>query len=247
MDAEKLARLAQYDPTLARSAQIADDIMRSTGHDRLRARVALCLDLSFSMQPFFANGSIDILVGKLLALGLTIDDDGEIDIYLFGNAGYEFGTRNELTYRTFSRDLTQMRQLEAHTNYAEGILTVREAVKRAKSPDPTIVLFLTDGGADDRSEAERQLRKASAQPIFIQFVAIHRSAPLGTLSSEISSDFEFLQELDAGLGDSRVVDNAGFCAISDPGSIPDDQLFKAIFSQYPRWLADAKRLGIVKN
>jgi hypothetical protein len=48
------------------------------------ARVALVLDISGSMAALYRSGAVQRLAGRVLALGLRFDDDGVVDVFLFG-------------------------------------------------------------------------------------------------------------------------------------------------------------------
>ena len=49
-----------------------------------RARVALVIDISASMRDMFKKGTVQRVCERLLALGVKFDDNGAVDIFLFG-------------------------------------------------------------------------------------------------------------------------------------------------------------------
>ena len=92
-------------------------------------------------------------------------------------------------------------------------------------------MFITDGEPDSRSDAEKQIREASKEPIFWQFMGVG------------GNEFEFLSELDNLTG--RFIDNAGFFAVSNPEKISDQELYKKMLSEYPDWVNQMNAKGII--
>ena len=58
------------------------------------------------------------------------------------------------------------------------------------------------------------------------------------------TDFAFLEELDELPG--RYVDNANFFSVEDPEHVPDDELYELLMAEYPTWLHEAARLGLLR-
>ena len=77
-----------------------------------RAKVALCLDISGSMSSLYRGGQIDHLVQRIMALGYRFDDDGEIDVFLFGSNAHAYGTLDVNNYRDFVRDMQRQYSLK---------------------------------------------------------------------------------------------------------------------------------------
>ncbi len=78
---KKLEEKAPHIFNLAKKADISLKKANLTNHD---AQVALCLDISGSMSSLYSSGKIQRLAEKILALGCRFDDNGSIDIFLFG-------------------------------------------------------------------------------------------------------------------------------------------------------------------
>ena len=49
------------------------------------AKVVVVLDYSGSMTNLYSNGTVQKTINRLVPLGLTFDDNGSIDVYLFQN------------------------------------------------------------------------------------------------------------------------------------------------------------------
>lgn len=60
--------------------------------------VSLLLDISYSMVSAFDNGSVARVLQRLLSIANTIDDDGNMELVLFSNESYHFGTLNAEQY-----------------------------------------------------------------------------------------------------------------------------------------------------
>jgi stress response protein SCP2 len=204
-----------------------------------RAKVALCLDISGSMATLYKSGKIDVLVRRVMALGYRFDDDGEIDVFLFGKDAHDGGALGVDGYRSFVGDMLKRRPLEGGTRYGLAMERIR-AFYRSNNPEglPVYVMFVTDGGTDDKPKTERELRDASAEPIFWQFMAI------GSKGVFAQARFEFLEKLDELKG--RVVDNANFFQLDDPAAPSDEEMFDLMMGEYPDWLIAARNAGILK-
>lgn len=59
-----------------------------------------------------------------------------------------------------------------------------------------------------------------------------------------SSGFGFLMGLDEMVG--RTVDNANFFAIKDPSTVDDELLYSYLMNEYPAWIPEAKKAGILR-
>lgn len=165
---------------------------------------------------------------QLLALGVKFDDDGEVDVFLFGNHDYEVGKLSESnSYGFVEQEITSKYPLEGKTNYAGVIKRISEKYTREYGK-PAYVLFIADGNNHDESEAKQAIIDASSMPIFWQFVGVGNK-----------STFEFLEKLDD--IPHRQLDNADFFALNDLDQISDEELYKRMLTEFPSWLEEAKR------
>lgn len=204
--------------------------VKRVGLEGQRARVALALDISVSMRRMFEAGTVQRVCERLLALGVKFDDNGAVDIFLFGNKDYDVGELSEENFYGFvEQEIASQYRLEGKTNYAGVINRIVE--KYTTEPgDPAYVLFITDGDNHDKAEAEEAIVKASKFPIFWQFVGIG------------GSTFEFLDKLDTMSG--RFIDNANFFALNDIERVSDEDLYQRMLVEFPSWLKEAKQKGI---
>ncbi len=154
------------------------------GIEGQRAQVVLVLDISASMNALYQSGVIQRVIERILGLAVTFDDDGQIDLLLFGTNAYQLPpvTLAESEGYVERVILTQYKIREA-TNYAPPLRLLLHKY-RAPQPAPVFVIFLTDGGNADRRESAEVIRELSYQPVFVQFVGIGKE------------DFPFLHKLD---------------------------------------------------
>jgi len=245
---KRLIDLEKKDAKLVNLAKKAAISLEKKGLLDHRAKVALCLDISGSMSGFYRSGAIATLVQRILALGLRFDDDGEIDVFLFGADAHDYGSVGVEDYRDFVPAMQRRYPLEGGTNYGRVMAMIRRHYQRdlQAGQQPVYVMFVTDGETQDRSESERQIRDASREPIFWQFMALGKSKAQakGFFRRLLASDFGFLAYLDEMPG--RLIDNANFFQVADPNEPSDEELYDLLMGEYPQWLAAARRQGLLR-
>lgn len=211
------------------------------------ARVALVLDISGSMSRLYASGAVQRLAERVLALGLRFDDDGEVDVFLFGKQIHRLPQGLTLAgYASFIAQVLAQYPLEYDTRYGAAISEVRkhyfgssgDRVEPLPDATPVYVMFITDGEPSDKAVATKQIRSASYEPIFWQFMGVG------------DARFSYLERLDD--LDRRFVDNADFFSVSNEellGAVPisDDALFSRLMTEYPAWLAAARGNGLLRG
>jgi hypothetical protein len=212
--------------------------VQQIGLEGQKAQVALALDISASMSEFFHRGIVQQVVERILALSVKFDDNGAIDIFLFGARDYSVGELQEADFFGYvDRVIRPSYSLEGATRYAGVIQRIVEHYAKPENqiskPDPAYVLFVTDGDNNDHKETEQALISASSKPIFWQFVGIGKS------------NFQFLQRLDTMPG--RHIDNANFFQINDVANIDDMELYGRLLGEFPSWLSLAKEHRILAS
>ena len=251
---KKLEQQAPHIFNLAKSADISLKKANLTNH---KAKVALCLDISGSMSLLYKSGKIQQLAEKVLALGCRFDDDGSIDIFLFGSKAHNAGEMTIDNFNNFIPNILKQYPLEGGTYYGKAMKMIRnfyfpslkgDRQEAITSDQPVYVMFVTDGATADESHTEQQMKWSSFEPIFWQFMAIGKSRKaikggglFGGLARSFASDFAFLERLDE-MRD-RYVDNADFFSVEDPGTIADQELYDLLTTEYPSWV----RLAQTKN
>ncbi len=256
-------QIAGSSPQLLSLTKTAAVSLDKRGLGEHSARVALCLDISGSMHGLYRSGKIQKLAERILALGLRFDDDGQVDVFLFGKNGYTAGSLGLSNHNTYVPDLLNRHKLDGGTYYGKAMMLVRQHyfgtadLRHAPFGQdlPVYVMFVTDGRTMDEAVTRDQIIASSFEPLFWQFLAIGTSplaiapgAPARKPSRwgggrRSGSEFEFLEELDAMTG--RFVDNANFFAVEDPATIPDADLYELLMGEYPGWLQLARQRGLL--
>ena len=220
------------------------DLSKKSGVDLgdTKARVVLALDYSGSMSKLYREGIVQETLNRLVPLGLTFDDNGSIDVYLFEN---EYRKFDELTINNYSDYIKQVIDKSDYnmggTNYSKVLNAIIFGNKKAKKrglfgfgkkktseeplvndEQPTFIIFITDGDNFDKQETNDVIRKSSKENVFIQFIGIG------------NEKFEYLKELDN--LDGRERDNTGFVKLKKLENVSDDELYNSVLEQFASWL-----------
>ncbi|GGN46485.1 VWA domain-containing protein [Deinococcus daejeonensis] len=226
-----LAKAEKEQPQLVSLMKAASVSLAKRGLDEARYQVKLVLDISASMSNEYRSGSVQDLANRALALATQLDDDGEVEVYLFGIRAHRKGTLSLSNARDFVDNMRV--NLEGGTHYGPVMKMVREDVRSSSSRAPTLVLFITDGGTSNPSSVITLMREMSREPIFWKFMGIE----------EGRVNFDFLEKLDDLTG--RAVDNADFFKVKAPVRVPDGELFDLLVNELDSWQRGAKLAGIL--
>ncbi|MEW2550256.1 VWA domain-containing protein [Streptomyces zhihengii] len=235
-----------------RKEQVAVSL-RKHGAAGARARVILVLDASGSMAGLYSKGVVADVVERMAAVAAQLDDDGEMQAWTFAShparlpdlllgelpdwlrlhvRGGEmslFGRRKP--QKGLQPGQVDMRAVGIQNEEQKVIAEVRAYVRDHPAADPTLVLFFSDGGVYRNAEIEQQLREAVEEPVFWQFVGLGRS------------NYGVLERFDTLPG--RRVDNVGFFAVDDIATVADAELYDRLLSEFPSWMTEARRAGIL--
>ncbi|GGO20352.1 VWA domain-containing protein [Deinococcus humi] len=227
-----LEKAERQQPQLVSLIKTASVSLEKRGLAEARYRVKLVLDISGSMQREYRSGAVQALAERALALAARLDDDGEVEVYLFGIGAYRSGT---LSLDNVSGFVDRLKvKLEGGTHYSPVMKLIREDAARGGHDLPCLVLFITDGGTSNPAVVVRQMTDAAQEPIFWKFMGIE----------EGRVNFDFLEKLDDLPG--RVVDNADFFRVPAPIRIPDAELFELLLNELDGWQRDARAAGILR-
>ena len=225
-----LLKKAEGTPGMVNLIKQAAVSLEKRGLAEARYRVKLVLDISASMTGEFRSGAVNDLVRRALALATRLDDDGQVDVYLFG---IQAQRRGKVSLDNVSDFVPGLKfGFEGGTNYVPVMKMVRDDSRAESSADPVLVLFITDGATSNRPAAEREMLDASREPIFWKFMGIEAGRV----------DFEFLERLDDMPG--RVVDNADFFKVKSPIKLPDAELFELLVNELDSWDRDSRKAGL---
>ncbi len=216
------------------------DLSKKNGVDlgSTRAKVVVVLDYSGSMSSLYSNGTVQRTLNRLVPLGLTFDDNGTIDVFLFSNSYKKLNDLNLLNYENYVNTVARSSSMSmGGTNYAPVLRAIIEGDTKQSgflflkseyvSPivdngDPTFILFITDGANADCNATDNVIRRASSMNVFIQFIGIG------------GEQFNYLQKLDDLPG--RVRDNTGFSKMKSLDNASDQELYTNVLEQFSKWL-----------
>jgi stress response protein SCP2 len=236
-----------------RKEQVAVSLSKH-GAAGVTARVILVLDASGSMSFLYSKGVVADVVERMAAVAAQLDDDGVMQAWTFASHAARlpdlalgelpgwlklhvrvgelrlFG-RSKKPRKGLQPGQVDMRMVGIQNEEQKVIAEVRAYVRENPTPDPTLVLFFSDGGVYRNAEIERELREAVDEPVFWQFVGLGRS------------NYGVLERFDTMPG--RRVDNVGFFAVDDISKVSDPELYDRLLSEFPSWMAAARRAGIL--
>ena len=195
------------------------------------AKVGLVLDISGSMVPRFKNGTVQSIVNKTLPLAVQFDDDGELDFWFYGTTARQMNSVNLKNYTKAVPDDWKhlMMELGGRNNEPVVMRMVVDEYKDTKIP--AYVLFITDGGVNNKKEIRNIITEASHLPIFWQFVGVG------------GKNYGVLENLDTMTG--RYVDNAGFFALDDFMKVSNEELYARLLEEFPAWLEAIRKKGMI--
>ncbi|MGK5627793.1 vWA domain-containing protein [Streptomyces sp. URMC 123] len=233
-----LEKLESTAPGLVSLYKTAGTTLRRQGLAGRRAAVYLVLDRSGSMRRYYKDGTVQHLAEQALALSANLDDDGVVPVVFFST---DVDGTADLSLDAYAGRVEELHSGLGHmgrTNYHWAIEAVVDHYKRSGATDPAFVIFQTDGAPTSRPAAERALCEAAGLPIFWQFVGFGDPEGKG---------FDFLRRLDdLAVPERRPVDNTGFFhAGPDPLLLPDAELYRELMVEFPEWLEEVERAGIL--
>ncbi|MFD9389782.1 VWA domain-containing protein [Streptomyces sp. NPDC060000] len=236
-----------------RKEQVAVSLSKR-GAVGISARVVLVLDASGSMSFLYSRGVVADVVERMAAVAAQLDDDGEMQAWTFASEAARLPDlrlgelpdwlrlhvrvgeislfrRSRKPRKGMEPGQVDMRTVGIQNEEQKAIAQVRTYVRENPTAAPTLVLFFSDGGVHRDAAIERELRAAVEEPIFWQFVGLGRS------------DYGVLERFDTLPG--RRVDNVGFFSVDDITTVPDQELYDRLLSEFPSWITAAGRAGIL--
>lgn len=242
-----LEKAERQQPALVSLIKQASVSLEKRGLGEARYRVNLVLDISASMQQQYKSGAVQRLAERALALATRLDDDGEVELYLFGEYAHRRGVISLDNIGGFIDKLGI--HLEGGTDYSGVMRYVLDDAQSAGHKVPTLVLFITDGATSNQDQVVRLIIEASHQPVFWKFMGIDQAAQARGLFAGFArrmseAGFQFLERLDDLQG--RRVDNADFFRVTPAVDLPDSQMFDFLVNELDSWQREARALGILR-
>lgn len=184
-------------------------------------KVAVALDISGSMDVLYKNGVVQVVVEKLLAVALSISTLDQLDIWTFND---KF---NRLTSVTKSNFHNYIGRNGISSGGGTNVLSVLTDIDKRYFNEGTgnnvFGIILTDG---DIGDLQNFISTSTKKPIFWQFVGL-------------GSDFAKLDTL------NRANHNTSFFSLNDINAISDEDLYKKLLSEFPRWYIEGEKRGFL--
>lgn len=216
-------------------------VLTKSGLNDVQARIVFVMDKSGSARSLFSSGVVQRVIDRLLPVALRMDDNGELDMYLFSSDSRAFKRLDTITESDFYQYVDREIVRKPENNFwggTEYAPIINEIVKQYgindPSSTPTFVIFITDGANSDRNATKEAITNAAHYPIFWQFIGLNPD----------ESEFDFLKRLDDLKG--RVIDNADFFHLNDVDKISDEVLYSRLMTEYPSWVRQARAQGILR-
>lgn len=185
-----------------------------------KSKVVVVLDYSYSMHSLYAKGEIQDVLCKLFPIALKLDDNGEMEVYLFQNTYYKLESLRDKNYSSYVTDIIKQSNYNmGGTSYSPVIEAIIDS--EVSSDIPTLVIFITDGENSDKQATDKILRQCCKDNLFIQFIGIG------------NDKFSYLEKLDT--LDGRAVDNTSFVKYSVLSKETDEKVYTDILLEYIKW------------
>lgn len=229
---KKLAASAPHLLSLAKKAQLS---LEKNNLTHVKARVALVLDVSGSMNGQYSKGRVQEVINRLVPLAVHFDDDGELDCWGFGAKACKLTSISLANHEDYvNTEDGGWRNWNVGQRINDEPKVIRQVIdhyKQSGDQTPVYVMFLSDGGIHESRAITKLIVEAAKLPVFWQFVGL------------AGSSYGILEKLDSMPG--RLVDNCGFFALDDLHDISEEQLYDRLMGEFPSWLKDARAAGII--
>ncbi|MNJ90409.1 hypothetical protein D3C87_80050 [compost metagenome] len=238
-------------------------IVKDMGLNGQKAKVAVAIDISGSMENSFYSGEVQEATNRTLALAMNFDDNGAIDVFTFNTSGRYIGEVSEQNFYQFV-DQKISRSIGGGTRYAPVMKMILDHYGIDASAPPVINkekgLFGKMFGKKAAAEPVVEKIETLDEPIYVIFITdgenpdhedtkklLINSSNHGVFWKFVgigNENFEFLKELD-GLKE-RLIDNANFIEVNNLASIDEERLYKLLLKEFPEWLKEAKNKSLIK-
>jgi hypothetical protein len=192
------------------------------------------------MHQQYVKGRVQEVIERLLPLAVHFDDDGSLECWAFGEKTTQLSSVTLTNIQGYvEKTDAGWKKWKVGARYNEEAVAIKAVIdfykKNAVKGIPVYILFISDGGIGSANSRKIQelITDAAKLPIFWQFVGVG------------GSNYGILEKLDDLSG--RVVDNCNFFALDDLHDVSEEVLYDRLLDEFPQWLLDVKRLGILTN
>ncbi len=237
---EKLEKSGHSLVSLAKRARVS---LEKAGLGDLPAvELVVILDTSSSMRALYRSGAVQRTCERTLGVAALLDDDGKVPIIRFDHDAKRVEPDLDLTNFEGHVQRHVAKDLGGGTNYGPALQLARELkdgaawvssgpIKTGKTP--RLVLFVTDGDAQDQVPARKMIVAAAHEPIFFVFIGVG------------PQKFLFLKKIDELPG--RYLDNVSTMLIENIETTTDEELYTLLTKEFPGWLAQAREFGLLAD
>lgn len=193
------------------------------------------MDESYSMQPFFNDGTVQEIVERTLAWAASVDSDGMAPFGGFanGHVWHEDVDLSNVNGIVRSRGW----QPWGMTNLAASLQAILDMIHQMGDgwqADPILLFIVTDGMPQNQGEVQRLIGELSQYPVFIKILRV------GT-DPGARQFVEFLDNMTGG----RLIDNVEAPDDDLWRGMPDDVFNAAMINDMDKYIMDAKAAGLV--
>ncbi|WP_017292511.1 vWA domain-containing protein [Geminocystis herdmanii] len=226
-------RLEKKAPQLINLVKKVDIQLQKSNLSNIMARVAFVLDASGSMSFQYSSGNVQAVLERIMALAIRFDDNEELESWAYADKYRQLDNVNIDNITGYINRLKEKKGGFWEILFS-GIIqdlgignneppVMQDVVDYYKNTDiPAFIIFISDGGIYREKDIAKILINASKYPIFWQFVGLG------------GSNYGVLEKLDSLKG--RTTDNADFFAIDDFKKVTDEELYKRLLNEFPKWL-----------
>jgi hypothetical protein len=211
----------------------------------IRARVILLLDFSGSMAGGYVSGKVQALIRRVLAFGMNVDTDGQIEVFRFGSSVDSRPLIVDAGNYATAADVLAQGQMGS-TNLTAGLRKIAEIAREAGE---VIYLFvITDGQPDDDASAVLQYVELADLPVFVKNLAIREVSFLKNVDEFKPARGLFGRQrpdpVYAPLA-TRTVDNCNTQFVYDPDGLSPEKFAELATVEWHDWFIAAQHAGIL--
>lgn len=199
----------------------------------IQARVAVVFDASGSMYSLYKKGIVQEAFERILAIATAFDDNGELDVWFFAKEFLRAPSVRAEDYKDYVARAYKLGS-KGGTNNEPPVMedVIRKyTVEEPNVRIPTYIIFFSDGGVSSKSKITKLITDSSHQNLFWQFVGLG------------NANYGILRQLDELKG--RFIDNASFFELDDISKVSDEELYDRLLNEFPSWIVEARRKGIL--
>lgn len=219
-----------------------------------KAQVVVVVDYSGSMRERYDDGTVQSVLDRMIPLGLTFDDNGEVEVFRFAD-GNDYKQFENLTINNYDGYVNKYiyKGSMGGTDYAPVLREIKRQYIDGTEDDGKKKkgFFGLFGKKEDSSEKHTMTgADAAVNPVFVIFITDgdnYDKPQTDEIIRELSKEYCFIQFIGVGtdymgylekLDDlsGRECDNTGFNRFTDIKNVSDTDLYEKVLEQFADWL-----------